>query len=347
MSYGATAAKGRRAAIDPQTAERGARAWLRSLRGEVLVSQDRDWLEQCGGRERGREFRFDLPDEPPPGVERRASMSLQVGPAGGYLRSPGMIHSFEAALKFHSAIRRVASIVRTESGTPLRVATTSDVTEGEIIGENADRGEQAIVFGAVTLDSFTFSSKRCVVPNELLEDSAIAADAIGAILGERVGRRQSRHFTANVMAAATRGRLAASSTAITPDDLLALVGSVDPAYRENGGWQMHADILLQLRLAKDATGHPILTDGSGREPLLLGYPVTPNLNMDSAAASGAKTVAFGDWSKVLIRDVREVVVRHLAERYRDLDQDGFIATHRSDAALIDAGTHPIKYLEHP
>jgi hypothetical protein len=36
----------------------------------------------------------------------------------------------------------------------------------------------------------------------------------------------------------------------------------------------------------------------------------------------------------------------LEERYRDTDQDGFVAFIREDGNLLTAGTAPVKYLSH-
>jgi hypothetical protein len=50
-------------------------------------------------------------------------------------------------------------------------------------------------------------------------------------------------------------------------------------------------------------------------------------------------------SKYYIRRVNEVRIYRLEERYRDNDQDGFVAFVREDGNLMDAGTAPVKYLQ--
>ena len=77
---------------------------------------------------------------------------------------------------------------------------------------------------------------------------------------------------------------------------------------------------------------------------LMGRPVTITQSMDSAVSGTYTTVLCGDFSKFKIRDVAEVRLVKLVERYADLDQVAFIAFHRTDSAVLDAGTHPIKYL---
>jgi HK97 family phage major capsid protein len=63
-----------------------------------------------------------------------------------------------------------------------------------------------------------------------------------------------------------------------------------------------------------------------------------------AMAPSAKAVAFGDFSKYFIRRITGARVLRLVEKYADYNQIGFVAFQRWDGALIDAGTHPIKYL---
>jgi hypothetical protein len=58
----------------------------------------------------------------------------------------------------------------------------------------------------------------------------------------------------------------------------------------------------------------------------------------------AKTVLFGDTKKYLIRRVRDLRVLQLVERFADYGQVAFIGFARYDGNLLDAGTHPVKYL---
>ena len=66
--------------------------------------------------------------------------------------------------------------------------------------------------------------------------------------------------------------------------------------------------------------------------------------MASMAAS-AKSILFGDFKNYRVRRVAGVQVMRLVERYADFNQVGFVAFQRWDGNLVDAGTHPIKYLQ--
>lgn len=368
--------KKRRNSIHPDIANAAWRTWLRAntARGDDLldvISDDtpgnrelRSALTACGAYTAGGEddvdagwddvpsgrfsesFTFDLVEQPKQGPERRA-MSHAKGGDGGYLVSPGLVGAYEVALRFSSAIRQLATVVRKESGEPYLIPTVDDTAnEGVIIGENTSSDLATLALGQVKIYDRKFASGIAVVPSELLDDADQLGDFLARILAERIGRIQNRHWTGKLLGAATLGRTATSTTAIAYEDVVELIHSVDPAYRANGSFMCHDDIILSLREVVDMNDRPVLMDGEGREPTVLGFPVVPNMHMASAAVSGAKTLSFGDHSRFTIRDIRDVNVRRYVERYRDTDQDGFCAFHRAEGELVDAGTGPVKYLQH-
>jgi HK97 family phage major capsid protein len=55
---------------------------------------------------------------------------------------------------------------------------------------------------------------------------------------------------------------------------------------------------------------------------------------------------FGDLSKYKIREVRDIQVLRLVERYADYHQVGFLAFARYDGDLLNAGTAPVKAFSH-
>jgi HK97 family phage major capsid protein len=177
---------------------------------------------------------------------------------------------------------------------------------------------------------------------------------LGAMLGERLGRITNTKYTTGsgastprgIVTAASSGVTAASGTQIAADELIGLVHSIDPAYRNGAGFMMHDNIVLHLRKLKDGNGEYMWQSGlrDGAPDRLLGYGITINQDMQSSVATGTKTVLFGQLSKYKIRRVNGMRLYRLQERYRDTDQDGFIAFIREDGNLLNAGTAPVKYL---
>lgn len=292
--------------------------------------------------------------------EVRANMSGVFGSSGGYLVPPASLqNALEINLLAFGGVRQVAEVINTNSGEPLLWPTADDTTNlGEQLGENTSIGSGTNpTLGQKRWDAYKFSSKPILVPSELLEDSAFDLPAyIGEMLGVRIGRITAQKFAVGtgastpegIITGASSGVTTASATAIKADDLFKLVHAVDPAYRSmpGVGWLMHDNVVLYLRQLKDGQGNYLWKAGlqDGVADRLLGYPVQVCQEMDSSVATGKKTVLFGALKQYKIRRVNEIRMFRLQERYRDYDQDGFVAFERCDGKLLDAGTAPVKYI---
>lgn len=265
---------------------------------------------------------------------------------------------WEWALLAFANMRNVATVIRTDSGAALTIPTANDTgNKGGIVSENTQiTTETAVGTSSVTLNAYVYSSYFVKVSWELMQDSAFNLPAyVGAACGERIGRIQADHFTTGtnssqpngIVTAATLGKTAAAAYAITFDEIMDLFHSVDPAYRLGAGWMMHDGIVKYLRKLKDGDNQYLWQPGvqMGVPDMILGKPVTINQSMQATLLGSKKTVLFGDFSKYLIRDVTDLRVLRLDERFADYMQTGFIAFQRTDADLLDAGTHPVKYLQ--
>ena len=100
---------------------------------------------------------------------------------------------------------------------------------------------------------------------------------------------------------------------------------------------MKDSTLLLVRKLKDGNDQYLWQEGMsvGEPDRLLGYPIVINQDMP-AATTGLVSILFGDWSKMIVRDVANVRVIRLDERYRDNDQTGFIAFSRHDSGVIQS-----------
>ena len=173
------------------------------------------------------------------------------------------------------------------------------------------------------------------------------------VFGERFARMVNTHCTAGdgvskpsgVMTEATLGVTAASATEFTADELMDLEHSVDRAYRRNARFMMSDDALRVVKKLKDGAGRYLwlASPADGEPDTILGHAYTINQDVPAIAPS-AKSILFGDFSKYYIRRIAGARVLRLVERYADYNQIAFVAFQRWDGALIDAGTHPVKYL---
>jgi len=290
----------------------------------------------------------------------RATLSTGNPTGGGYLQAPEQLRrGVELNMLYYGGMRQVSDTIRTASGEPMSWLTADDTTNtGVQLGESTSFGSSVdFTLAKVLWSAYKFSSKPILVPSELLQDSVIDLPGmIGQMFGERLGRITNTKYTTGTGAATPKGIITcagtftpASATALTFDDILGLEHSIDPAYRTVGcGYMAHDTILLAIRKLKDGMGQPIWQSNwqSGQPDRLNGYGVTLNQDMDSTIASGKKTLLFGQLNRYKIRSVGEMRMYRLQERYRDTDQDGFVAFIREDGNLLTAGTAPVKYLSH-
>lgn len=291
------------------------------------------------------------------------TMSTTTGSEGGYTVPTTVAGSILDALKAYGGMRSLADVIRTGSGEPMNFPTSDGTAEeGEIIGENASATDADVGFGTKPLPVYKYSSKVVTVPWELLQDSS--ADIEGFIRGRlqtRLGRITNRHFTVGsgvgqptgIITAASVGKIGAVSAvaAITYDDLVDLEHSVDPAYRANGKWSFHDDMLKLIRKVKDTSGRPIFVPGydqgnpGGAPDRLLNRDITVNQHI-AVPAPAAKSIAFGDFSYYKIRDVLAVsLFRFTDSAYTKKGQVGFLAWMRSGGNLVDVGG-AVKVFQH-
>lgn len=293
-------------------------------------------------------------------TEYRAGLTTVAG-EGGYTIAEDFSGALERSLLAFGGMRQVATIRRTSTGAALPWPTMNDVSnKGAILNEATTIGTSVDpTIGVVTFGAFKYSSKPILISSELLQDSAFdLAAEIGTMLGTRIGRIQNDHFTTGTgttlplgaVVASGEGVAAASQTAFTANEVIDLVHSLDPAYRTNAQFMMHDTILAALRkltfaIGADQVGY-VWQGGfqNGVPDRILGYPYTINQSMTGTQATAAKIMLFGDFSKYVIRDVADVRLVRMDERYADLDQVAFVAFMRSDGQLLDAGTDPIKHL---
>lgn len=299
----------------------------------------------------------------------KAAMSGSTGSGGGY--TVGVLVGAEVVsiIKGYGWMRQVASRITTASGSKMSYPTSDGTSEtGERVAENIAVSGQDMTFGTQPLDVTRYSSKKIAIPFELVQDSSV--DIVAAVtqrLAERLGRIQNRDFTVGngigqptgLITAAGIGKIGPTGQAVTVtfDDLADLQDSVDagalgmpgdrgqtPAQR-GVGWMLNQDTRKQIRRIKDPTGRPVWLPGlSGDLPQLLDYPVFINNDMASPAAN-AKTIAFGNLGKYMIRDAAEVTFYRMSDSQMTLSgQVGFVGFMRSGGNLLDSGA--VKVYQH-
>ena len=279
--------------------------------------------------------------------ETRAQ-SVGTASAGGYTVPTGFRNQIIERMKDYGAVMNVATVIRTDSGQALPWPTNDDTGNvGALLAENTQISEQDLTLGTAQLDAYKYTSKLTRVSLELLQDSAFDLEAfIIRKHGERIGRILNQHFTTGtgssqpngIVTGATSGVTAAGVAAITADELIDLVHSVDPAYRARGQFMLSDTALKSLRKLKDSNGLYLWQPNvqAGVAASLFGYPYIVNQDM-AVPATGVKSVLFGDYEAgYVVRIVQGIQVVRFEERYMDYFQRAFTTFARADGEVHDS-----------
>jgi HK97 family phage major capsid protein len=216
-----------------------------------------------------------------------------------------------------------------------------------------------MTFATVPYTAYTIGT-LVQASNQLLTDTGVPLQAaIGGLLAERLGRIFNQYYTTGSGSSQPTGILAASNgsakgadagaTALTRDNLLDLLHSVDPAYRRSPSatLMMNDATLKYLRkLVIGASDDRPLWQPSmiqGEPATIEGFRYIINQDMPSIG-TGNKSVAFGDFSKYIIRTVGSITLRRLDERYAELLLVGFLAWQRADGRLLNVNA--VKHILH-
>lgn len=292
-------------------------------------------------------------------LQEKRAQSAVTGAAGGYTVPVGFYAQIKDAMKFYGGMRQSkATMIPTKAGNDLPIPTANDTSStGELVGENVTVTSGDVAFGQVILKAYKYSSKVVLVPIELLQDSAFNIEQyIAKKLGERIGRINNTHLTIGdnsskpqgIVTAATSGKVGTTgqTTSVIYDDLVDLEHSVDKVYRQNAQYMMNDMTIKALKKLKDGQQRPLWVPGvAEREPdTISGYSYITNNDMPVMAAN-AKSILFGDMSNYYIRDVMDIQLFRISEKYIEAGQVGFLAFYRGDGRMVDAGMNPVKFYQ--
>lgn len=303
----------------------------------------------------------------------RNTMSTTTGSEGGHTVQTAVAATLIDLLKSYGSMRKAASQLSTTQGNPLSYPSSDGTSEvGEWIAQNVTATGADPTFGTVALNVFKASSKVIVVPIELLQDSVIDIQAmVFQRMRDRIGRISNQGYTTGNGTTAPNGLVTAASVGKTGttgqtltiiyDDLVDLIDSLDVAYlddpqadpsAEAGGpaFMFSQTMRRVIRKIKDTAGRPIWTPSydagmTAKTPdMLMGYPVRINNDM-AVPAANAKSLAFGNFKRYMIRDAMELTMfRFDDSAYMKLGQVGFLAWARTGGNLLDVNS--VKLYQH-
>ena len=249
------------------------------------------------------------------------------------------------------------TVINSADGRTFNIPTIDDTsvaaeahTEGT---QPTDDGGKDGTFAQKSLSAYAFDSEWIRWSAELNADSILNMESLlGELIGERLGRIANSKLTTGsgssdvegIVTNSAAGKTAAATAAVTADEIIDLIHSVDPAYRTapSTAIMMNDSTLAAIRKLKDGDGNYLWQMGNyqaGIPQNLLGYNVVVNQAMDSLAAA-KKVILFGDMSKFYVRKVGAPSIYVARERFAP--DYGILGYIRFDGVLTN--TAAIKHL---
>lgn len=269
--------------------------------------------------------------------------------AGGYTIPTTLANEIIKGMAAFGGMRENSRILSTAGGETFKFAYNDD-TAGtvELITEgNAITADDDTTFSEVSLGAYKYG-QAVYINYELAQDSQF--DIVGHItelFSDRFGRGLNAIYTNadgsskpnGVMNATSAGVTLADQDAITYDEILELKHSVDPAYRRNGKFMLNDSTLLAIKKLSIGSGdaRPLWQAGmaAGEPATIDGSQYFINQDVDSLG-SLKKPMAYGDFSKFIIRDAGAMrMIRDTSLRVLQ-DQITLVGWHRTDSDLLDS-----------
>lgn len=276
----------------------------------------------------------------------RISNILQEGvdASGGYLVPEEYDKRIIEVLKEENVVRGLATEITTSGEHKINIADTAPAAAW--IEEGGSLQFSDATFSQIILDAHKLHV-AVKVTDELLYDNAF--DLEGYIIrkfGEALANSEEDAFINGDGTGKPLGFLAetggaqvgattASSTAITADEILALVYSLKRPYRKNAKFMCNDQTLLAIRKLKDNNGAYIWQPSfrEGEPDRLLGYPVYTSPYFPAIEA-GKAALAFGDFKYYNIGDRGVRTFDQLKELFAGNGMVAFLARERVDGKLV-------------
>ena len=273
--------------------------------------------------------------------------ALQIGTdsEGGYLVPDEFERILIESLEEENVFRSIAKVITTSSG-DRKIPVVATKGTAFWVDEEGAIPESDDAFGQVSIGAYKLAT-MIKVSEELLNDNVFNLEAyIAKEFGRRIGAKEEEAFFIgdgtgkptgifNATGGAQLGITAASATAITIDEVMDLFYSLKSPYRKNAIFVMNDATVKAIRKLKDGSGQYIWQPSiqAGAPDTILNRPVKTSAYVPTIA-SGAKSIAFGDFGYYWVADRQGRSFQRLNELFAATGQVGFRATQRVDGKLI-------------
>jgi HK97 family phage major capsid protein len=270
------------------------------------------------------------------------ALVVGIDSAGGYTVPDEFERQLIQKLEENNVMRGLATVITTSSG-DREIPVEADKGQAAWLGEEEEYTESDATFGQKVLRAYKLG-RIMKISEELLYDSAFnleqyTSDAFGRSFGEAeeaafvngdgIGKPRG------VIQDAEVGHTAATTNAITGDDLIELYHSLKRPYRSRATWLANDSTIKAIRKLKDNDGQYLWQPGlqAGQPDRILGRPVAVSQFVPEIGAS-EKPLAFGAFSYYWIADRQGRIMQRLDELYAKTGHVGFRMRQRVDGRLI-------------
>ena len=271
----------------------------------------------------------------------RASLSIGTDSEGGFTVPETWAPVLIQKLTDNVIMRQLGTVITTANDRNLPLVT--DNGEAGWIDEKGKYPESDIVLGTAKLAAWKLD-RIIKLSEELLQDSGVDIVAeVARVFGLTFGLAEENGFftgdgtkkPTGVLVTAENGKTAAAANAITYDELVDLEYSVREVYRSMATWVTKGTTAGMLRKMKSSDGVPLWQPSlqAGQPDIFNGKPLRTTEAMP-AVATGAKAIAFGDFSQYRIADRGSIYMQRLDELYAGEGMVGFKMRKRVDGVLV-------------
>ncbi len=282
----------------------------------------------------------------------KAALQEDTTTEGGYLVPQDMLREIIAKRDEISIARACgARVIQTGLKVVDIPAENTKLTNFVLTAEEGAADEAEPVFAQVQVTAYKYT-RLIKVSDELLADNQTNLEAyLKASLGRAWGLTENAIFLAGTgtgepqgaVAGSTLGKMAASTSAITAAEVMALYYSLGTPYRSGAAFVMNTSVEAAIRAL---TGDPFLflPTPQGAFDSLMGHRVFNSASMDEIGAS-KKTILFGNWEYYALVERQGMIIQRNPYLYQANGQVGIFATVRTGGKVIQS--EAFKHLAHP
>lgn len=282
-----------------------------------------------------------------PTAEEVRALSVGTATAGGNtVGKTFLAQLIEPMRQFSGIYAAGAYVFVTEKGDEVTLPRLSSPGAADAQTESTTLTGTDPTFNQVKFGAFKYGDYRGI-SNELIADSLIDIEGlVTRLMGENISVLTGQKFAVGagtteptgIVTAATVGKTGATGVGGAPgwDDLIDLQESVLAPYQARASWVMSNSAVGAIRKLKLDNRYLWEPNGqTGAPSQLLGAPVFRDPSF-GAVATGAKSIAYGDFSRYWIRLVGSVRIERSDHALFGSDQTAFRAVLRADGNLVDA-----------